>query len=207
MKTSDKGDIGSITAMADLSKKGYSILTPLSESLPFDFVAYKDGKFLRFQAKYNAKGLLKNQRVMFAEGKYQVRPYADDEFDYYALYLPQADKVVYPSIKFKGCTIRTDLPQSSTPFYWYEDFLRLTDVAKKRKSTEFKDYKPQGYKPRPKGRKVERPTADELRSLLWKEPTTKIAAQYGVSDKAVDKWAKTYGLEKPKRGYWSGERQ
>lgn len=46
------------------------------------------------------------------------------------------------------------------------------------------------------------PDVEELRGLLWKVPTTKIAEKYGVSDKAVEKWAKKHDLSKPPRGYW-----
>lgn len=52
-------------------------------------------------------------------------------------------------------------------------------------------------------RKVERPSREELSQLLWEKPTTRIAEDYGVSDKAITKWAKTYELEKPPRGYWA----
>ena len=52
-------------------------------------------------------------------------------------------------------------------------------------------------------RKVDWPTKEELAKLLWEKPTQHIAKDYGVSDKAVEKWAKKYELEKPKRGYWS----
>lgn len=38
--------------------------------------------------------------------------------------------------------------------------------------------------------------------LLWEIPTTQIAKKYGVSDKAIGKWAKSYGIDKPPRGYW-----
>ena len=44
---------------------------------------------------------------------------------------------------------------------------------------------------------------DELAIALWEKPTTHIAKQLGISDKAVEKWAKKYGLEKPPRGYWA----
>lgn len=53
-------------------------------------------------------------------------------------------------------------------------------------------------------RKVQdRPIKEELEKLLWEMPTTKIATIYQVSDKAVEKWAKAYGLSKPPRGYWA----
>lgn len=59
---------------------------------------------------------------------------------------------------------------------------------------------------RPYMRKVEHPSKELLNELLWSMPTTKIAKQYNVSDKAVEKWAKKYGLEKPSRGYWSKQK-
>ena len=50
--------------------------------------------------------------------------------------------------------------------------------------------------------KIPHPTKDELQKLLWEMPTTHIAKQFGVSDKAVEKWSKIYGCTKPNRGYW-----
>lgn len=52
-------------------------------------------------------------------------------------------------------------------------------------------------------RKVERPSKEELSQKLWEKPTTHIAEEYGVSDKAISKWAKAYEIEKPPRGYWA----
>jgi hypothetical protein len=42
-----------------------------------------------------------------------------------------------------------------------------------------------------------------LQKLIWENPTIHIAKQYGVSDIAVSKWCKSYGIEKPPRGYWA----
>ena len=50
---------------------------------------------------------------------------------------------------------------------------------------------------------ISKPTKAELKQLLWQIPTVKIGAIYGVSDKAVEKWAKKFGLSKPERGYWA----
>ena len=44
---------------------------------------------------------------------------------------------------------------------------------------------------------------DKLNELLWKYPTTHIAKMFGVSDKAIEKRAKKFGLTKPPRGYWA----
>lgn len=52
-------------------------------------------------------------------------------------------------------------------------------------------------------RRVLRPTADELYTLVWTAPTSAVAKQLGVSDKAVEKWCKIYNIDKPPRGYWA----
>lgn len=47
------------------------------------------------------------------------------------------------------------------------------------------------------------PTPEEMAELLWKMPTTRIAALIGVSDVAVGKFCKKHGLKKPARGHWA----
>jgi hypothetical protein len=58
--TKNKGDLGVVEAMADLTRKGWSIFVPLTEHEAFDLVAYCDGRFLRVQVKYRAavKGVI-----------------------------------------------------------------------------------------------------------------------------------------------------
>lgn len=51
--------------------------------------------------------------------------------------------------------------------------------------------------------KVPHPSKEELQKLLWEKPTTQIAKELGVSDKAVEKWSKKLGCSKPSRGYWA----
>lgn len=46
-------------------------------------------------------------------------------------------------------------------------------------------------------RKVVRPTPVELQALLQTLPMTKIGDKFGVSDNAVRKWIKRYGMEMP----------
>lgn len=58
------------------------------------------------------------------------------------------------------------------------------------------------HDPRPNSRKVERPSKEVLAKLLWEKPTQQLAKYFGVSDVAIAKWAKAYGLTKPPRGYW-----
>ena len=64
---------------------------------------------------------------------------------------------------------------------------------------------PKTYKPRPNKRKVIRPSKEELEILLLKNKNwCAIGRQYGVSDNAVRKWARWYGLLNisPSDGNW-----
>lgn len=202
IQKSFKGDIGTTQVIADLVKKGYVIFTPtVCEVLPFDIVAYKDGEFKRIQCKYSSCG------VVF-QGTHSKK-YKNNDFEYYGVYLPDIDEVVYPSVKFKGITIATSVRKSNKPFYWWEDFKEFTDSASKRSYKDFgiesvinENFSRKGI-PREDKRKVTRPTKEDLHKLLWEIPTQKIAAQFGVSDKAIEKWAKHYKIDKPPRGYWA----
>jgi len=46
------------------------------------------------------------------------------------------------------------------------------------------------------------PSIEELEKLVWKYPTVWVANMFGVSDKAVEKRCKLFGIKKPPRGYW-----
>lgn len=48
-------------------------------------------------------------------------------------------------------------------------------------------------------RKVARPSKEELAEMMQSMPIVRIGKKYGVSDNAVRKWAKSYGLEHRKR--------
>ena len=204
-----KGDIGAIQVIADLAKKGYVIFTPLvCESLPFDIIAYKDGVSKRIQCKYSSDGVVSAKTSWTDKNGSHKRIYSDDDFDYYGVYLPNIDKVVYPSVKFKGVVLATEVRNSPTPFYWWEDFVDFTDLAEKRTYRDFgkeltKTLTEKFNTSRYEARKVTRPSKEELRSLLWEIPTQKLAERFGVSDVAISKWAKAYKIDKPPRGYWA----
>jgi 5-methylcytosine-specific restriction endonuclease McrA len=74
--------------------------------------------------------------------------------------------------------------------------------SKKLKQVKTKIKQNRIYKPRLSIRKVERPSCEELKNLVWLKPSTIIAKELGVSDKSIDKWCKWYNIEKPPRGYW-----
>lgn len=190
--TKDKGDIALMKTTLDLTLKGYNIFLPISEHLPFDFIAYKDGNCFRIQAKYTSDGQVKNTTY---SGDKSVNHYKEDDFDYYAAYLPEVDKCIYPSIKFAGAVFRCNKCNSATPFYWYEDFLEFTDSATK------KNYRDMGWtidvlmsenivNRTMKRRKVERPPLDEIIKLVEEKGYSETGRMFGVSDNAVRKWIK-----------------
>jgi hypothetical protein len=204
--TKNKGDIATAKAIADLTVKGYLVFTPVvCEHLPFDLIAYKDNKCYRIQAKYSGDNRVVNRTIWVDKNGTHQKKYQSDDFDFYAVYLPDIDKVVYPSINFSGCYITTKVPNSATPFYWWEDFTEFTEEAIKR---TYKDFgvdlttRSVNTKARIQTRKVPRPSKEELQKLVWEKPTTQIAKDFGLSDKAIEKWCKAYGIEKPPRGYW-----
>lgn len=203
-KQTMKGDIGTTQVIADLVKKGYAILTPVvCESLPFDIVAYKDGSFKRIQCKYSSNGKVSATTSWANKSGNHIKKYSDSDFDYYGIYLPDVDRVVYPSVKLKGIIIATEVRGSATPFHWWEDFTDFTNIAIKKSYKDFGAKITLDGKENLKKRKSERPSKEELKKLLWEIPTQRLAEKYGVSDVAISKWAKSYGIDKPPRGYWA----
>lgn len=51
-------------------------------------------------------------------------------------------------------------------------------------------------------RRCNHPSKDDLAKLVWEIPTSQLAIQFNVSDKAIDKWCKQMNISKPPRGYW-----
>jgi hypothetical protein len=205
--TKNKGDIAAAKAVADLTVKGYLVFAPVvCEHLPFDLIAYKDSKCYRIQAKYAGDNRVIKKTIWVDKNGTHQKKYQEDDFDFYAIYLPDIDKVVYPSVKFCGCYITTQVPNSATPFYWWEDFTDFTQEATKRTYKEFGidlTTRKVNKEARINTRKVLRPSKEELEKLLWEKPTSQIAKDFGLSDKAIEKWCKAYGIEKPPRGYWA----
>ena len=76
------------------------------------------------QAKYSTLGNV-NKTTYSGDGTKNY--YKEDDFDYYAVYLPEIDQCIYPSIKYGGAHFRFTKCNSATPFYWYEDFLEFTE--------------------------------------------------------------------------------
>lgn len=94
MNTKKKGDISELAVVAQLAKRGYSVLLPFGDSNRYDIVIERDGNFERVQVK---TGTLRNGAVCFRTCSSAVRsgerhkPYIGD-VDFFGVYCPQTDK-------------------------------------------------------------------------------------------------------------------
>src|SRR5277367_602707 len=116
--THRKATIAQTKAIAKLSVLDFDIFIPIGDHLPFDFIAYKDNKSYRIQSKYTSDGALNKNTYWYSKNTRGQKSYLENDFDYYAAYLPSIDIVIFPSIKFGGCTIASKVSNSATPFYW-----------------------------------------------------------------------------------------
>jgi hypothetical protein len=205
-----KGDLAVAKVILKLTEMGYDIFLPaFTEHLPFDLIAYKDEKCIRIQVKYSAQGRVSAETSWADKNGSHKNKYKQNDFDYYAIYHPHTEKIVFPAIKYKGITINFELKNSSKPFYWYEDFIEIHNNEVSPKTCKNFGYvitSTQKGKSREQTRKVIRPSKEELFKLIWEKPTLQLAKEFGVSDKAIEKWCKFYEIEKPPRGYWAKKR-
>lgn len=202
-----KGDIALIKVIEDLIKKGFVPLVPFSEQHSYDLVALNpiDNKTWRIQVKYMGSKRMQLDNGKHWTGRRNSNGYNDNSFDFYACYIPAAECVIYPSIKYRGKRINIAGSKNHlNEFYWYEDFLDLKDHMPEKRTRESLGLSKPAWivRSKPNDRKVVWPTKEELESLVWRKPMKKIAAQYGVKDNSVRKWCKRYGITWPPFGYW-----
>lgn len=56
--------------------------------------------------------------------------------------------------------------------------------------------------PRPKARKVSRPSKENLKMLIWSKPVVLVAADFGLTGSAIRRWCKEMGIQTPPCRYW-----
>ena len=199
-----KGDIGLTQVIADLTKKGYEVSIPIAEHLPYDLIFhdFENNKLYRVQVKYSNKNRIKGATTYLTSKKGTVvTNYEICDFEYYALYLPDISECVYiPNVGTTTISVRSTLPNCyNKELIWWEDYkLPIQTELIYRQSTDINpDFKVTINHKVPKytTRKVKnRPTKEELQTLIDTTPYVKIGEMYGVSDNAIRKWAKSYGI-------------
>lgn len=203
--THKKGDIALGKVISDLLSKGWYVFAPIStHACHYDLVASKydedKGKdtVLRVQVKCNYAGHRKYDHL-------------EDAFDLYACYFEAYDRIIYYGFaaakraNSKSIKIRHELPNSATPFYWWEDFTEIKttkNLPKKRTAAELGHViKFPTVKGTLKESKV--PVSDKkLQKLLWKKSMVMLAADFDMSDRALGKRVNKLDLIKPPAGYW-----
>ena len=147
ISSNDKAAISTTKVIADLTMNGYNVYVPMGEyNNPFDLLIHKEKQILKIEVKYLScnRPVPKETLLYTPKGSdTKKKAYKTGDFDYFAIYLAEVDKIIYPSITFKGKIIRSTVPNASTKFYWYEDFFTFTDIATKttRASLGFAPYK------------------------------------------------------------------
>ena len=118
--TMDKGYVGVTKVVADLTLRGFSVLHPMYEQMPFDLVVYREGNFHRVQVKYRAlvKGAMQvafKASSVYTSGKTYSKPWDKDEIDLLAIYCPETDTCYYlnPKDFGKSVSLRTKPPANN----------------------------------------------------------------------------------------------
>ena len=138
--TKHKGDMGLAKVISDLVKKGYVPCIPLSEYQAYDLVAVlDDGVTMKLQVKYatlkeNGTIEVRFRRNWSDRNGVHTEHYLEGEFDYYAIYCPEKETVLYIPNN-PGCpkVIRFDRPGNNQEecVNWASNYLEI-----KRESSE-----------------------------------------------------------------------
>ena len=125
MNVNQKGSIGLIEVIRDLTKKGFECFTPIHDYSAVDLIAMKDYKVYRLQVKYREefRNAIEVHFSSMVNGK-SIR--IDIEMiDGWAVYCPQVESVVYISKS------DVDLTKGSFSFRLQEGKKNTTGVKRK----------------------------------------------------------------------------
>ena len=148
--TKSKADIGLARVISDLIEKGHVPCIPLSEHQPYDIVVVlDDGDVLKLQVKYST--LLENgtievrfRRNWSDKTGTHTEHYSEKEFDYYAIYCPEKETVLYvPNSSNCPKSIRFEKTANNQKqhVHWANSFMQI-----KRESSETIRHTPETVK-------------------------------------------------------------
>ena len=99
METKEKGDIGVVMAISDLTRRGYKIALPISEHLPFDLIVISPTyQLAKISVKYcgDESSLKIALRTISSNSKgYKIKRVNIDDIDGFAVYSPITNKCYY----------------------------------------------------------------------------------------------------------------
>lgn len=121
MKTREKGNLGELIAMKEMVKKGYDVLLPTSDHVPFDFVAHKNGELTKVQvkARRNVNGKITDITLMknnyYNSQGMQREAYNENDWDWLLVVDIETEKIyklVRSDFDAAVLTLRTEAPKN-----------------------------------------------------------------------------------------------
>ena len=103
------GEIGEMEFILQAKKKGFSILLPYGENIPYDLAVTKNNKIHRIQVKTcnSLSSENNNYRVSTSNGSSSKKKYLSGEIDFFAIYLMKLNIFyIIPIDEVKVKTIR-----------------------------------------------------------------------------------------------------
>lgn len=204
MDTKLKGDIGQLAITLALLRSEINVLVPVGDRLPYDLVAEYNGQFKRVQCKYAKTNAAGGAKIKIKNRDSSAIMYSKDNIDIIAIYNPETNITCFIHIdEISGdelCIRFTDAKYHRTNVkygQYYKNPLRIFDM------TIVDKYVPEKMPILNRKKKVNWPSKEQLKKMVWEMPVTTLAKMYNVSDNAVGKWCKKYGVTKPSRGYWT----
>lgn len=100
-----KGDIALSFVCYDLTKRGYFVSTPVSENSPYDLICDSPQGLYKVQVKYRASLDIPSKGSWADKNGNHSKSINDSDFDYFAMVYGDFDKVCYPPVSLKGCSL------------------------------------------------------------------------------------------------------
>jgi hypothetical protein len=122
-----------------MTLKGYSILLPLTEHEAFDFVAYKDERFFRVQAKYrtiyNGCVAVRLSTSWADRHGVHVQPINRDHLELIGIYCPETSNCYYVnpkplSIGVVTLRIKPTRNKQTKGIWWADDFRDIPESVR-----------------------------------------------------------------------------
>jgi hypothetical protein len=103
MNTKQRGDVAEQAAILEALKRGWSVLRPIGDNLPYDLVFDIGGRLVKVQVKCawfdrpSQNHVVDNRRTKTNRRQMVREPYQKSDFDYALVYLPEKSIFyVYP---------------------------------------------------------------------------------------------------------------
>jgi hypothetical protein len=97
MNTKQRGDIAEQAVILHALNRGWNVLRPIGDNLPYDLVFEVDGRFVKVQVKcawwdrHKLNYVIDNRRTKTNRRRMRRSPYGASDFDFAIAYLPESN--------------------------------------------------------------------------------------------------------------------